>query len=464
MAPQLPKVVRTVFIALLIDIFSFTVILPLFPRLLDYYRVNEAQDPTSLFSQMLLYIQGFKAMIGGSGSRMDVVLFGGALGSLFSMLQCLVSPVIGRLSDKYGRKRVLMIAMTGNLLSCFLWIVSKQFWVFVLSRVVGGLSEGNVQLSVSIITDVTTPETRSRGLAYVGIAFALGFTFGPALGAYFSTMNLGAYSAKLASYGLNPYSASAMLAFGLILVEMVYLHFALDETLPAVRRKMATKTTTTTKSVQSKNASKLLWQLARLHFLYLFVFSGLEFTLPFLTFDRFEFTNAQQGKLLGFVGLLSALLQGGYTRRVAARSKNGERKIVMQGLGSCSLAFMVLALWRTVTGLYVGAALLALTSATVVTGLTSLASLCCAQPGGDGSSSSASDDDDPGSGLQLGKFRSLGQLGRAVGPIMACSLYWLWGPVLTYIAGSMALVGVTLIFRSIRGLPTKAEQAKKKTT
>jgi predicted MFS family arabinose efflux permease len=80
--------------------------------------------------------------------------------------------------------------MIGNALSMALWIFSASFPVFLLSRIIGGLTEGNVQMSIAMITDITTPETRSRGLALVGIAFALGFTVGPPLGAFFASIDL----------------------------------------------------------------------------------------------------------------------------------------------------------------------------------------------------------------------------------------------------------------------------------
>ncbi|KAI9221558.1 major facilitator superfamily domain-containing protein [Blastocladiella britannica] len=462
---QRKKIMRTVFFALLVDIFSFTIILPLFPRLLEYYKQNEASDPTSLFSWTLRQLDAFKALLGIRGTRLDVVLFGGALGSLFSLLQFAVSPHIGRLSDKLGRKRVLMLCMAGNLASCFLWIIAKPFWVFVASRVVGGLSEGNVQLSVAMISDVTTPETRSRGLALVGIAFALGFTFGPAVGAALASHDLTGHSAFLDSLGLNPYSASALLAFLLILAEIVYLHRSMPETL--VRRivpaaKPNTTTTITAAVPNTQTSSTRLGTLSSLHFAYLFLFSGLEFTLPFYTYDMFAYTNAQQGALLGFIGLVASAVQGGYTRRRGHAI--GEEKIVVQGVTTCAVAFALIAansgsgsaVTSTATAagwsLWAAATLLAFTSATVVTCLMTLASLECRRssdaraaaanaPIGDSEHEDGSGDDE---GSAMGSFRAWGQLGRAIGPLVTCSAYWIVGARTTYAVGSVALFAVSL--------------------
>ncbi|ORZ33494.1 major facilitator superfamily domain-containing protein [Catenaria anguillulae PL171] len=391
----------TVFFALLVDIFSFTIILPLFPRLLEFYRKNEASDPTSLFSLTLAQLESFKALVGATGPRLDVVLFGGAIGSLFSLLQFAVSPFIGALSDKWGRKRVLMVCMVGNLASCALWVVAKPFWVFVLSRVVGGLSEGNVQLSVAMISDITTAETRSRGLLLV----------------------------VARRPGLNPYSASALFAALLIFAEIIYLQVALPETIHVHRAKQAAASASAASSpvhiqapTQSakQQARTHLRTLSALHFAYLFLFSGLEFTLTFFTYDRFAYTNRQQGTLLGFIGLVASLVQGGYTRRRA--HKVGEHRVAMQGIASCALGFALLATTQRASAqLWVGATMLAFTSATVVTCLTTLASLQASR------------------GQAMGMFRSWGQLGRAMGPMVACAGYWVYGSKATYLVGSVGL-------------------------
>ncbi|KAF9950021.1 hypothetical protein BGZ70_001537, partial [Mortierella alpina] len=122
-ATSVTKVTRIVFTALLLDILAFTIILPLFPRLLQYYRDSEHGDQTSLLAWSLSRLTEFQSMIGldeqhgpGGGAikrppKMDIVLLGGALGSLFSFLQVLASPVIGKLSDVMGRRRVLLISM-----------------------------------------------------------------------------------------------------------------------------------------------------------------------------------------------------------------------------------------------------------------------------------------------------------------------------------------------------------------
>ncbi|KAF9978683.1 hypothetical protein BGZ73_001038 [Actinomortierella ambigua] len=534
-AAPVRKVTRIVFTALLLDILAFTIILPLFPRLLQYYQEKEHGDQSTLLAwslRQLTAAQGYFGLDDPSRPffhkrppKMDIVLLGGALGSLFSVLQFVASPIIGKLSDLFGRRKILLLSMVGNLISCGIWLFAQSFELLVLSRIIGGLSEGNVQLSIAVISDITTPATRSKGLALVGIAFAIGFTVGPALGAYFASKDLVAYLPSLAQYGLHPFSASALLALTLLSIESLYLFTALPETTTeqwkkAVREAAvqedqdATSSTGASKKkpAQNKTADKdlveeavyhqqqaYLSRLSLTHFAHLFLFSGMEFTLTFLTFHLFDFSHMQQGALLGYIGILSSLIQGGYVRRKAHTV--GEKRMVVQGIWASAIGLGCIALvagggvggpgemeaysasmpdgvgrdvllwviratkdWTRSTrmmGLYAGATGLAVTSSTVVNCLTSLASLVCdmkssnsnsnnntAATGSSAKSASSPTPKEPlGKGLALGRFRSWGQLGRAMGPIAACSLYWRVGPMLCYGIASI-LVAVVAIMAS----------------
>jgi hypothetical protein len=180
------------------------------------------------------------------------------------------------------------------------------------------------------------------------------------------------------------------------------------------------------KSHEQEPVSKLLTPLSIIHFLFLLVFSGMEFTLTFLTFDRFGFSNLDQGKLLGFMGILTALIQGGYVRR----KSGGERELVLQGIWACALGLGVIGVLAidSVLYLYGGVMLLSITTGTVSTSLTAIAA-------SKGKSRS---------GEVLGGFRAVGQLGRCLGPLVACSCYWVFGSVKAYTgyAVAMACVGV----------------------
>ena len=251
-------------------------------------------------------------------------------------LQFLVSPHIGALSDKHGRKRILLLTMIGNILSALVYVISKSSilllakislsrWIqstsfasYMLSRVIGGLSEGNVQLAMcvnripllpyfsllfshsAILSDVTAPGDRSKALAHVGIAFAICFIIGPPIGAYFASQPVPA-SVRALGWELNVYAVPGILTLFLLVTETIFLAISLPETRRQGRRFAApVKTDLTPKNVpetydrgrqSAQQASTderigLLKRLRRLHFLFLCLFSGVEFTLTFLTFDR----------------------------------------------------------------------------------------------------------------------------------------------------------------------------------
>ncbi|RUP49824.1 major facilitator superfamily domain-containing protein [Jimgerdemannia flammicorona] len=458
------RTVRVVFIALLLDILAFTIILPLFPRLLQYYKDTDVGDETTLFNVVLAQINQFKRSLSResvvSNAKWDLVLMGGAMGSLFSFLQFITAPVIGQMSDQLGRRRTLLITMMGNILSTLTWAFANTFSLFVLSRVIGGLSEGNVQLSIAIISDITTKETRSWGLALVGIAFAISFTFGPSLGAYFASLDLSGSFPSLVAWGLNPFSAPAMLALTLLTIETLYLWLFLPETNAAIPsdkthtlpvshvKRPPSLSPSVTSPAQIRLANLTLLSYA--HLAHLFVFSGMEFTLIFLTFDVFDFGNMQQGSLLGYIGILSSLLQGGYVRRHAHRI--GEKRLVVQGVVACATGLAIIALMVAIGGgiswLYAGATCLAVTSATVVNCLTSLASMQCdAEEEQEGAKQGGGETEtDPRllRGRALGRFRGMGQLGRSLGPVVSCSFYWFAGPAWCYGVGALGMVVVAV--------------------
>ena len=492
--------------------------LPLFPRIMEDFVRQEALDPSSsapatLLSRTMSLVRTLRAYLfsfaaassgGGGDSRWDLTLLGGLLASLFSFCQFVVSPYIGRLADRYGRRTVLLCTMVGNLVSALLWLVAARFEVYALSRVVGGLSEGNVQLSIACITDVTTPEQRARALALVGAAFSLAFTAGPSLGAYLSQRAFGPGSVVdvpvLGEVRLNAYAVPAAMTVVLLAFETAYLWACLPETRGWTTTRedadgVSTSTSTSPTSSPTKaepkpdsapafplpSPSSRLAHLSTTHLLFLFCFSGAEFTLTFLTHALFAFSNAQNGRLLGFVGLVSAALSGGVVRRLKGTTA-GSARLAQRGMGACAGALALLALLPGLAAhgegegataatalLWAAAALLAFVSASVVTSLSALASAAASSPSyssGASSSSSSSAGAGSGSAAALGTFRSQGQLGRALGPLVFTALWWVLGPAFAYALGAAAVRGVARrmggVVREEEGRERERERAAKR--
>ncbi|KAI0537566.1 major facilitator superfamily domain-containing protein [Xylaria digitata] len=419
------KVLRVIFVSLLLDLISFTFILPLFPKLLEFYRNSEAGpgSRTTVLARILDGLNAYKSSFSRPiDSRYDIVLLGGALGSLFSLLQAIASPVIGHLSDKYGRRTALLASMAGNILSVLLWVMAVDFRTFLASRIVGGLSEGNVQLATAIATDISDEKSRGSTMALIGACFSIAFTFGPALGAYLSSIG---------TVAANPFATAAAVSLSLIVTETLYLYFTLPETLPLkTEEKGASKSAAKPAPVTRTNSHTLL---NAVHFLFLLFFSGMEFSLPFMTYDLFQYTSAKNGRLLGYIGLVASILQGGVTRRLSPLLT------VRIGVGACLVAFAILRSTSTVRSLYLAATCLATTSATVVSGLNALASF----------EAGANE-----RGGKLGILRSWGQLGRGLGPVLFTSVYWWAGRELAYTLGAVGLSVVSiLVFAGLKAPP-----------
>lgn len=331
--------------------------------------------------------------------------------------------------------------MCGNILSVLLWVVAVDFRTFVLSRIVGGLSEGNVQLATAMATDISDARSRGSTMAMIGACFSVAFTFGPALGAYLS---------GISTVAANPFATAAGFSLLLIVTETIYLYFYLPETLPSMVKKDAKAETSTSSSKANGTSDAPVTADApdkrtnshvlinAIHFVFLLFFSGMESSLSFMTYELFAFSSRSNGRLLGFVGLVASILQGGVTRRLPPLLS------VRLGVVACLAAFLLLARVSTVGGLYAAATCLAVTSATVVTGLNALSSFEAAEGERGG---------------KLGVLRSWGQLGRGLGPVLFTSVYWWAGREVAYGMGAAGILAVTAAVFSGLKTPYGTESA-----
>lgn len=305
--------------------------------------------------------------------------------------------------------------MCGNIASVTLWCIAVDFKTFLLSRIVGGLSEGNIQLATAIATDISDESQRGSTMALVGACFSVSFTFGPTLGAALANVPLVA---------ANPFATTAGVSLFLIVTETLFLYRYLPETRPAGPQLKTPKSSSTPPRVHTNKP----YVLNLIHFLFLMPFSGMEFSLPFLIasslFPHHQSPSKVNGRVLGFVGLIASLLQGSIVRRLPPLT------VVKAGVLCCATAFFMLARVNSMGALYGAAAFLAVTSATVVTGLNSLGSF---------------EANESNRGEVLGALRSWGQLGRALGPIVFCSLFWWAGREAAYTIGGTCMLGVVAL-------------------
>ncbi|XP_069651104.1 major facilitator superfamily domain-containing protein 10 isoform X2 [Haliaeetus albicilla] len=366
------RVITIVFLALFIDLLGFALILPLFPSILDYY----SQTEDGFYLSLQRGVDWFAVMVGMPPERKyNSVLFGGLIGSIFSILQFFSSPLTGAVSDCLGRRPVILMTVMGLITSYALWAASRTFGIFLLSRIVGGISKGNVSLSTAIIADLHSPKARSKGMV--------------------SSVTSGFQAA------VDLLSPLALFQFSAV---------------------------TRGKESPSEENLQNLKILGLAYFLYLFLFSGLEYTLSFLTHQRFQFSSMQQGKMFFFIGITMAVIQGGYARRI---KPGNEIRAVKKAIMLLIPAFLLIGWAASVTMLSVGLLLYSFAAAIVIPCLSAVVS-------GYGSASQK--------GRVMGILRSLGALARALGPILSATVYWLAGAEVCFtVCGAFFLIPFVLL-------------------
>ncbi|XP_066996342.2 major facilitator superfamily domain-containing protein 10 [Anabrus simplex] len=419
------KLTYIVIVSLVLDLLGFTMILPLFPSLLDFYRKNDSMN--GLYTWCLNQIKWFQQVV-GAPDESSSVLFGGVLGSMFSFLQFVASPIVGALSDVYGRKPMMLLCLVGIAFSYLLWGLSSTFFLFVVARFVGGISKGNVSLSLAIIADVLTPKERGSGMALVGIAFSIGFIIGPVIGAGFSSWSRN----QIGDWYIYP----AGFALTLGIINVLFVALMLPESLPREKRARSL--------VQRMNEAFVyinirdlfrfraladlpeegmseLRRLGLVYFFYMFIYSGLEFTITFLTHQAFKYTSMQQGYMFFVVGIVMAAIQGGYVRKIP---KENIPRTAVVGLGLIGPAYILVGISPYVPTLYAGLILYAVSTALVVPCMNTLVSEFGRHDQ---------------KGTVMGIFRALGALARAIGPVIFSIAFWSCGPTYTYLFGAVAL-------------------------
>jgi len=420
--PRRRSTLATVFLTLFLDLAGFSILFPLSPALLEHYLAMEGKG--GVLGGIVRAIESASPL-----AMRDPVyaaaLFGGALSAMYSLLQFLFAPVWGSLSDRIGRKPVLIISICGMAASYLIWAASGSFPLFIASRILAGAMGGNISVATAAAADLSGASERSKAMGLVGAAFGLGFIFGPTIGGGLSHIDLSRLFPSLAALGVNPFSAAALGAFLLASTNLFWVTFRFDETLPRERRRKEPPRFRNPFAFFSPSAAPGIRRTNILWFVYLLAFSGMEFTLTFLAHERFGFTPRMNGLMFLYLGVILVLVQGGIVRRIAPRF--GERRVAAAGLGLTvpGLALIGLAPRAHISVFFAGLALLAVGSGLAQPSITSLVSLY-APP--------------DRQGAVIGVFRSLGAFSRILGPLIATSIFWKLGSASPYLLGVAILI------------------------
>lgn len=289
MANPRKAAVGFIFITLLIDVMGWGLIIPVMPALISQLKgipVNEASS------------------------------YGAWLLSAYAITQFVFAPVIGNLSDRYGRRTVLLSSLTGfGIDYIFLALAPTYGWLFV-GRIIAGITGASFTTGAAYIADVSTPATRTKNFGMIGAAFGLGFIIGPALGGL------------LAGWGVRaPFYAAA----GLCLVNALYGYFVLPESLSKEnRRPFEWKKANPFGSFQFLKKTPAIGGLALCYFLIYLAAQAVQGNWSYFTIYRFQWSEKMVGISLAVVGLLVGIVQAGLTRVI--NPKIGNEKSIYLGL------------------------------------------------------------------------------------------------------------------------------------
>ncbi len=420
-----------VFLTIFMDMVGFSVIFPLFPSMLDHYLTREALMGGGLVTSFVETVKGYGFEgVDGEGFRLETVIFGGALGSLYAILQFVFAPIWGRFSDRVGRRPVLLLTLGGTCLGYGLWIFAGSFWILVVSRIIGGIASGNLSVATASIADVTSRKDRSKGMAIVGIAFGLGFVLGPALGGYASSWDWSSNSKS--ALALTPFSLAALISFCLALVNWTWLAMRFRETLPAEKRGDGNEPPRPAIFQIKKVANPAVRRTCLSYLCYMISFSGMEFTLTFLAVERYLYEPRDITSMFLLIGFTLIFAQGFFVRRFVG--KIGEKNMALQGIFLGFFAFILLAFPSSETWFFFALFLMSCGVAFISPTLTALTSL----------HSSEKDQ-----GFNLGIFRSSGSIARACGPMLAGLTYFLFGSTFAYTIGAFLLLIPFLILLKV---------------
>lgn len=333
----------------------------------------------------------------------------GGLLTIYALASFFTAPLWGALSDRTGRKKLILIGLAGFGISFFLSsIFLDQLVLLYAARIVGGFFSGALYTAVTgYVADITTDEERNKYMGLLGMSIGLGFIFGPAIGGLLGSIELSL-----------PFTASAVLVFLLLVYASIFLK-------EPERRGSATKR----KLVPQ--GGRMLWNY-RIRYLFIFSFmvtfllAGLESTFQLFQIDQIKITPLQLGYLFIASGLVDAAIQGGVVRRI----KDGQETKWIIGAQVVTAAGLFL-LPFTSNLFFAGVALSVFTAGNALA-RTALVSLTSKESGGK-------------YGTAAGMTYSMDNMGRIIGPLFFTWLLTMQSGSVYYLSGALALVSILLI-------------------
>jgi multidrug resistance protein len=347
-----------IFFTVLIDMIGFGIVIPILPLYAQKFHAN----PTEI----------------------------GLLFGSFSFMQLIFAPILGRWSDKVGRRPILMLSILGSAIAFFTIGLANTLWMLFLGRMLDGLSGGNISTAQAYIADVTPREKRGAAMGLIGAAFGLGFVIGPAIGGWLGHVSLQA-----------PFFVAGIFA----LLNCLGIYFALPESLSKENRQSVSQVQNT---LSLGDKIDLIQKTGLASTLICTLFCTMAFALvtalmTLFTTQRMGWHEVENGNLFAYVGILGILIQGGMLRRLAP--KMGEKPLIIFGALLLCIGMVILPAvipgMSSFTTLILGITCLAIGNSFVTPLLAAVASQST---------------DERSQGVVLGITQSVASLDRMLGP------------------------------------------------
>ncbi|HEY1913496.1 MAG TPA: MFS transporter [Vicinamibacterales bacterium] len=333
----------------------------------------------------------------------------GLLFAVFSLCQLAAAPALGDLSDRYGRRPILIFSLAGTVVSFVMLAMAHSITMLFLARIVDGLSGGNISTARAYVADITAPKDRSRAYGLIGAAFGLGFIFGPALSGVLAQVS---------------YTAPIWAAAAVTLVATVMAWLWLPETVHRARA----GTGNPFSYLPALLRRALVRRVLVIDFVYWFAFSVFQTTFALFAARRFGFDAPKTGYFFAAFGVLGVIVQGGFIRPVVRRL--GDKPTFILGLGFGIVGLLAAAFSTTVTMFAISMVPLALGIGFGHPTMSSLVSLV-------------------GSGDEQGRVQgaasAIESLGRTMGPVWGNASLERLGDSTPYVSAAACLLLTLLI-------------------
>lgn len=341
----------------------------------------------------------------------------GLLSTGYSAMQFVFAPIWGRLSDRVGRRPVLLVSIAMTSLAFLLYGLAGTFPLLVLSRLFAGAATANIAIARAFVADVTPPEGRAKGMGIIGAAFGLGFVLGPAIGGVLSHHSL---------------ALPGFAAAGLAALNGVAAFFILPE--PEQRTVREEAAANRFAAFLSEIGRPGIRRIIFVYFLTVLAFSAMEATYALLSVHRYGIDQAHVSWLFAYIGVIVVVVQGGLIGRLTRVF--GEKRLLVAGLVLQAAGLAALPFAGSVAGLMVATAPLAVGSGLSQPALSSLLSRLARSH-------------DQGGTLGIGE--SAAAFGRIIGPEAGTFTFGRWSMDVPYLGGAALMAVAAVVGSTVRG-------------